>query len=234
MKIFYDLHIHTGLSPCADNDMTPSNIVNMALLKGLDVISITDHNRGLNVKPVMEVAKETGLIVIPGIEVETKEGIHVVCYFEIYDAFMRFESKIYEALPTIQNRIDLVGEQCIYNVEDEVIGIEERMLSLSSQLSLNQVIALCHEMGGLISLAHINRESNSILTILGFIPPDLKVDAIEWHPKIKHKKIENYAFPILYNSDAHCLGALSESDYVLEVKEKSIQAVFDRLRGDVI
>jgi 3',5'-nucleoside bisphosphate phosphatase len=233
MKVYYDLHIHTGLSPCADNEMTPHNIVNMALLKGLDFIAITDHNRALNVKSVLDVAKDTSLLVIPGIEVETKEGIHVLCYFEGLEELLLFEKIINAEMPCVKSKPHLMGEQLIFDKEDEVIGTEKKMLTLSCGLSLDQVIAWCHHHRGLIGLAHINRESNSILTILGFIPPQLKVDMIEWNPRILIKKQAHYPFPMIYNSDAHQLGDILECVSSLEVKEKSIKALFESLRGDV-
>ena len=44
MKIYYDFHIHSCLSPCGDSEMTPNNLVNMAQLAGLSAIALTDHD----------------------------------------------------------------------------------------------------------------------------------------------------------------------------------------------
>ena len=62
----YDLHIHSCLSPCGDNDMTPNNLVQMALLSGCDVIALTDHNTCRNAPAAMEAGARNGLLVIPG------------------------------------------------------------------------------------------------------------------------------------------------------------------------
>ena len=85
MKFYYDLHIHSCLSPCADMDMTPNNIVNMAKLLGLDVIALTDHNTSLNCEAITKVAEKKGLCVLPGMELTTSEEIHAVCLFDTLD-----------------------------------------------------------------------------------------------------------------------------------------------------
>lgn len=81
MKFAVDLHIHSALSPCGDEDMTPNNIVNMALIKGLDIIAVTDHNSAANLPAILEVGKKQGLMIVPGIEVQTKEEVHIICLF---------------------------------------------------------------------------------------------------------------------------------------------------------
>ena len=99
MKCYYDFHIHTALSPCGDDDMTPNNIVNMAVLKGLDAIAITDHNTAKNVPACVECAKDKPLVVIPGMEIETAEEIHMLALFDNTDALMRLDKIVSENSP---------------------------------------------------------------------------------------------------------------------------------------
>lgn len=226
VKLAYDLHIHSGLSPCASQDMTPNNIVNMALIKGLDVISVTDHNRALNVGAVLEVAKETDLIVIPGIEVESTEGIHVVCYFEDLTNLLQFESLIYKSLPPFPINLNLFEPQLIFDAMDQVIGEEGTLLATSCNYRLEEVIELCHQHGGIVSLAHIERNKHSILKVLGFIPKDLNYECLETNNSHLYPKLA------LHNSDAHQLGDIHEAIHHLEVAEKSLEAIFAHLRGD--
>ena len=99
MILYYDLHIHTALSPCADNDMTPNNIVNMALLKGLDVIAVTDHNSAENARAVIKAGEKAGLTVIAGMEIETSEEVHVLSLFPSADAAEEVQRQVYRSLP---------------------------------------------------------------------------------------------------------------------------------------
>ena len=72
-ELSYDLHIHSCLSSCGDDDMTPGNIVGMAAIKGLDVIAVTDHNSCRNCPAVLKLAEQYGVLAIPGMELTTAE-----------------------------------------------------------------------------------------------------------------------------------------------------------------
>ena len=126
MKVYYDFHIHSCLSPCGDNDMTPNNIVNMASLKGLDAIAITDHNCGHNAKAAIEAAKELPLTVIPGMEIETSEEIHMVALFETVEAMEKMQDVVLSKMPPIKNKPALFGEQIIMDKHDKVIDFKEQ------------------------------------------------------------------------------------------------------------
>lgn len=228
IKCYYDLHIHSNLSPCADELMTIHNIINMSFLKGLDIIAVTDHNSAKNIKPLLEVSKNTELIVIPGIEVETYEGIHMLCYFEDLDYLIKFEKVIYDNLPNILNNENILGQQVLYNSLDEEIGIMERMLLNSTKIKIDDLVDLVHGLNGLIFAAHIDKEANSIVNVLGFIPPNLKIDGVE----VAFKNInEIFNYNIIQNSDAHYIDKISERDNYLVLKEKSIKAFFNYFRG---
>ncbi|MBQ4164224.1 MAG: PHP domain-containing protein [Turicibacter sp.] len=234
MKIYYDLHIHSVLSPCADDLMTPNHIVLMAKLKGLDVIALTDHNSTRNCRVVSELAKEAGLLFIPGIEVETIEGVHLLSYFETIDLAETFGAWIESHLALIKNDTQLFGHQWVMDEKDEVIEEFEWLLIQSTDLTCEEVVLKTHQLGGFVIAAHLNKLSHNILTHLGFIPDRLNLDGIELNSFIYEAKNGNQDILAseeltLFNSDAHSLGYINEPIYFLEIK-KDIHAIFQYLR----
>ncbi len=211
MKFYYDLHIHSDLSPCGSNDMTPNNIINMSLLKGLNIISVTDHNTTSNLPAVMEASEGTGIEVIPGIEVNTKEEVHVLCYFKNLENAMEFGSIIYDSIPDVKNNTNTFGEQNIYNYKDEIKGSLEKLLINASSYTIEEIYSIAKKYNGIMIPAHINKMSNSILGVLGFIPFNLRIDFVEVYSKlpISNKITEKYR--VIYNSDAHQLIDISEA-----------------------
>ena len=220
MNLYYDLHIHTCLSPCGDEDMTPNNIVNMALIKGLDVIAITDHNSAGNVRACMEAAKDTELLVIPGMEVTTSEEIHAVVLFEDVDVLEEFEKLIYNSVPDIKNRSDIFGRQIYMDAEDNETGEEEKLLITASGFDIFSLFKKVSELGGIIFPAHIDKSSFSILSNLGAIPRELAFRAVE----IKNiEKCSEYAldYKVIHSSDAHYLWDISERENYISADGKT-------------
>ncbi len=215
MKYYYDLHIHSALSPCGDNDMTPNNIINMALLKGLDIIAVTDHNAAGNIRPLAELGKQRQIIVIPGMEIESAEEVHILSLFPDIDTAEHVQDVIRTSLPGIPCREDIFGEQRLMNINDEVTGHREDLLITASSYSTEAIFQLVREAGGIPVPAHIDRSSYSVLSNLGEIPEDLSAVYIELsascdadaflndHPELK-------GYPMLRNSDAHYLWDMSE------------------------
>lgn len=231
MRYFYDLHLHSALSPCGDEDMTPNNIVNMALLKGLDIIALSDHNSAGNLRAAAKAAGSR-LLVIPAIEVESAEEVHIVCYFPSVDRAEQFSEELKAQLPPIENRPDIFGRQLYLNEKDEVTGEEHQLLVCASGLSIEQVFSLTANYGGASVPAHIDRSSSSILSNLGFIPPDLPVSALEITAKGRAELEQKYAgFRILTNSDAHYLEDIAEPEFSLDLEEKSIDCFLHYLWG---
>ena len=210
MKFYYDLHIHSDLSPCASSDMTPNNIINMSVIKGLNIISVTDHNSTANLRAVTELGEGAGIKTIPGIEVTTKEEVHVLCYFRNIDNATEFGGIIYDSLPFVKNNPEIFGEQNIYNCRDEITGTLEKLLINASSYSIEDIYYIAKKYDGVMIPAHINKMSNSILGVLGFMPFNLKIDFVEVYSKmpIDCKIAEKYK--ILNNSDAHQLIDISE------------------------
>jgi len=234
MKIHVDLHIHTALSPCGNNDMTPNNIVNMAFLKGLDAIAITDHNSSENVKACIDVGKRVGITVIPGMELQTKEDIHVICLFKNIDFAMRFQDYVYNNLTTDKNNEKIFGKQIIYDEEDNIIGYNDRLLLASSNISFDEAFYRVKELEGVFIPAHVDRDSFSVISNLGFIPDYLEIKIVEYNSLEKLKKFvevgiidKNYKF--IKSSDAHNLGKILERGNGISAKNTTINAIFNAL-----
>ncbi len=234
MKYSVDLHIHSALSPCADKEMTPNNIVNMALVKSLDIIALTDHNSGLNLEAVSKCAKKNGLLFIPGMEVETSEEVHLICLLPDLKCAAELHRHVYKALPAIQNREDIFGTQLILDENDQCIGRESRMLITATKLTVNDVFLLVRQLGGAVIPAHVDRPSYSMISNLGMIPEDLGIIYLEISRScdkyaFRALKPELDSFRLIKSSDAHYLGDILERESRLELKERSPQALIRAL-----
>ena len=219
-ELYYDLHIHSCLSPCGDMDMTPNNIAGMAYLKGLNIIALTDHNTCRNAPALMRAAEQYGLIVLPGMELTTQEEVHVVCLFSGLDSAMAFDAYVYERLMKIRNRIDVFGEQVIMNENDEPVGEEEFFLTNATEISFDQVYDAVTAHEGIMIPAHLDKSTTSLLSSLGFIPPDSRFTCaevkdlsrlhglLEAHPYLKKCRI-------ISDSDAHYLPDIHEAVHTL-------------------
>ena len=235
MRFSADLHIHSALSPCADDDMTPNNIVNMAALKGLDIIAVTDHNSALNLEAVSACARGKGLIVVPGIEVETREEVHLICLFPDVAAALCMQDIIYSNLPPIKNRENIFGCQLILNTDDEISGYEERMLVTAADLSIEEVFMKVKSLGGAVIPAHIDRQSYSIISNLGMIPEELiGIRYLELSKGCRREELfarypllSGYEF--MCSSDAHHLWDISEREFLMEMEELSVHCLLRQL-----
>lgn len=231
MKCTYDLHIHSCLSPCGSDDMTPNNIVNMAFVKGLDIISVTDHNACKHARVLKELSDVLGILFIPGMEVQTREEVHILCYFPSVEAIEAFDENLEMYKSKISNNTKVFGNQLILDGNDVKIGEISNALILSVELSIEELEEMVLKYEGAMVPAHINKSSNSLIVNLGFIPSELRISCIEIHEKspINEKLLGNYKR--LYNSDAHYLENIQEPIHMVEIKEKTSQAVIDFLTG---
>lgn len=200
-----DLHIHSVLSPCSTWDMSPLKIISRAKEVNLDMISITDHNSLRNFPAFYEAGKKSGIMVLPGIEVQTKEEVHLLVYFKSYIEGLRFEVNLRKNSPLVYDSEDVIKPQLLVDEFDMVKSVEKRFLLISTNLSLEETIKIARRYETLIILAHINRSSFSIFSQLGFIPKGLDVDGVELSLKGKLKiNIPENLNQVLF-SDAHSL-----------------------------
>lgn len=211
--------------------MTPNNLINMAYLKGLEVVAVCDHNSARNLPACKAVADARGLILLPGMEVETREEVHVLTLFASLDAAMEYGCWIYAHLPEIPNTPALFGEQIAMNEDDEPIYTEPRLLIQSTTLSIDEVTSQCRAAGGVPVPAHINRTSNSLLNNLGFIPPEPRFTALEVYAALPVPEgTDLVSYHILYNSDAHTLNNISEREHFISAYNKSPEGILAYLR----
>lgn len=220
-RLYYDLHNHSCLSPCADNDNTPNNIAGMASLCGIHVMALTDHNTCKNCPAFFEAAERYGIIPIAGMELTTSEDIHVVFLFDELSDAMRFDKAIEGRRVLIKNRPDIFGEQLILDGEDNVIGTDEHLLSNATTVSVEEVLGLAKEFGAVCYPAHIDRESNGIIAVLGMIPEHLKFSCVEIHNKENILAYKKRYIPdgtvIVIGSDSHCLTDLHDGENYFEL-----------------
>lgn len=233
-ELYYDLHIHSCLSPCGDDDMTPANIAGMAAIKGLDVIAVTDHNSCKNCPAVLAAAEEYGILAIPGMEINTSEEVHAVCLFEELKAAMEFDAYVYEKLIPFPNKEEIFGKQQIYDAFDQVCGTVPNLLINAADISFEGLWQLVRGYGGVMFPAHIDKTANSLIANLGFIPPDSRFTTAEVKDlkKLHSLKKENPYLEkcrIISNSDAHYLEHIHEPELTLNVKEKTAKAVLKAL-----
>jgi PHP family Zn ribbon phosphoesterase len=173
-----DLHIHTCLSPCAELDMSPKAVVEKSVERGLDVIAVCDHNSAENVEASIRAAAQYDLRVLPGMEINSREEVHSLAIFEDVEKVYLMQKMVYEHLKG-SNRSELFGDQVVANERDEVEGFNDRLLIGAVDLKLSDIIQEVHRLGGLSIACHVDRPSFSVPSQLGFIPPDLEVDALE-------------------------------------------------------
>lgn len=233
-KLAYDLHIHSCLSPCGDEDMTPANIVNMAKLLGLDVIAVTDHNSCKNCPAVYNYGQKNNLIVIPGMELCTMEEVHVLCFFSGLDNAMAFDAYVHDHLMKILNNDKVFGKQEIYNEEDEKIGEEPYLLINATDITFDNLDKLMEEYDGVYIPAHVDKSSTSLISNLGFVPPDadFKCAEVKDAGKLKDLRLKHPYFDkcnIIFDSDAHSLREINEAINFIEVRERNIKAVLEAL-----
>jgi len=231
-----DLHIHTCLSPCGDLDMSPGNIIRKARDKGLQVISITDHNSTLNVQVCIELGEENGVFVIPGCEVNTDEEVHCLCYFPNMDAINRFQLYLDSKMRNFEIDTNRFGCQVAVDKNDVIIYEEKRSLFLGISDGIDKLEKVVHELDGIFVPAHIDKLKNSIYSQLGFIPPNLRYDALEISRNITvekfirlHPELTNARF--LTNSDAHYIEGIGAVCNKLEMKSTDWESFKNAIYG---
>jgi len=221
-----DLHIHTCLSPCADLDMYPRALIEKSLNEKIDVIAICDHNSSENVSYVLTLAKGNPITVLPGMEVSSLEEVHVLALFDDLSSLSKLQTLVYEHLSGT-NREDYFGPQVIVNEQDEVEGMNERLLIGATDLPLDKIVHEIHMLGGLAIASHIDRPSYSILSQLGFVDPETPFDALEIsaatslkQARLQYPELAGYAF--VTSSDAHVIGDIGRGTTTMILQEATI------------
>ncbi len=230
----YDLHIHSCLSPCGDDDMTPANIVGMAKVIGLDLIALTDHGSCKNCPAFASAARKYDMKILPGMELTTAEEVHVLCYFPSLGDAMAFDSYVYRHLPDIPNTPELFGNQIIYDENDRIMGTEEKLLISATSIPFDHVSDLVGDYNGIMVPAHINKPSTSLLGNLGFIPPGSRFACVEVRDPADWPELQQ-TYPylkrcrMLNSSDAHDFNTLHEPVHFIHPEDTSPAAILKYL-----
>lgn len=235
-RYYYDFHIHSCLSPCGDDDMTPNNIAGMSALCGLNIVALTDHNSCRNCPAFWTAARSQGIIPVAGMELTTAEDIHIVCLFEHLEEALSFNDLVDSRRIRIKNRVDIFGEQLILDMNDEVIGHEEDLLPNATTITIDEVPQLVAQFDGVCFPAHIDREANGVISTLGTFPESpffgcAEVRDIETLPTLLEKHPALKGKLIVSGSDAHYLYNMRDKEAYFELDDEPFSS--DRVRSEL-
>jgi len=230
-----DLHVHTVLSPCAEVEMIPPLIVKRAGDLALGIIAITDHNSAENVAAVIEAAQGFDLTVLPGMEVQTREEVHLLCLFDTVEQALDWQAVVYAHLPPLKNNAKVFGPQFVVDATGDFIRYNDRLLATSTSLSVEEVTGGVEAKEGLCIAAHIDRPSFSLLANLGFVPQGVRFAAMEiTHnanaDQIRHQHPSLAGYSFVCSGDAHRLGEMSNKT-ILTLSEPTITEISMAFRG---
>ena len=237
MEFFYDLHIHSCLSPCADDDMTVNNIANMAMLCGLDIIALTDHNSLKNCPAFFSACDRAGVVPVAGAELNTREEAHVLCLFPSLRAGMEFDAHIENLLPYFVNNPAIFGKQTLIDENDAIIGEEPKLLYAACDIGIDELVGLTAKYGGVAVPSHIDRSSNSIISNLGFVSPEFKftyyeLRNIDMLAKLLPGNPALSGAKFLSNSDAHSLADIAtRQPCAISLRDRSAPALIEALHA---
>ncbi len=209
--------------------MTPVSIVSRAKDLGLDIIAVTDHNSAGNVEAVREAGEKAGLTVIGGMEICSEEEVHLLAYFDRHDDLLNMEEIVQNNLPGINNA-EAFGDQVFLDSNNNILGVSEKLLFGATTLNIDRIIELVHQNHGMIIAAHVDRESFSIISQLGFIPEGMKLDGIEIFNRESGKSIvkqghAGYLYPYILCSDAHYIEDIGKRVTEFRLMEPNVKEI---------
>ena len=230
-----DLHIHTALSPCADLGMSPTVIVQTAKARGLSLIGIADHNSTLNALVVKRLAEKEGIVVLTGVEVTTVEEVHCLAFFEREQQLLDFQQYLEEKILRIANPDGQLGDQPVVDTEENIVAMIPYWLTAALQSGISAIQRKVFALNGIFIPAHINRPANGLFAQLGFIPPDLQFDALEFTGQTTAQAVRaayhlGPELPLISNSDAHFPEHIGASHSVFYMNDCSFAEIHKALR----
>lgn len=232
-----DLHIHTLLSPCGSLEMSPENIVKKAMKEKLDMIAITDHNSTKQAPLIREIAKEKGIHVFLGVEVNSREEVHCLCLFDFEEQRKEFQLFLDAYLPDIKNKPDYFGHQIVVDEKEIIIEEVEPLLINALGVNLAGIAEQVRKLGGLLIPAHIDRPYNGLLSQLGFFPNNFFVDAVELSRAADLKQWQKdervpSGTSIIRNSDAHTPRDIGKAYTIYAMQEANIEELMLALHNE--
>lgn len=232
-----DLHIHTLLSPCGEIEMIPPLIVQSALSAGLDIIAITDHNSCENALAVIEAAEGSGLRVLPGLEVQSVEGVHLLCLFDTVEQAETMQEAVYERLPDVELSERLMQEQMVVDSGANFVKYCTSPIALPTSMNIEEIFEKAYALEGLTIPSHIDRLETGLCGVLGMLPETPAFEAVEVSRNLstaearsRYPSIGN--LPVFHASDAHWLSAIGENRTTLYLKHRSVAEIRMACRGE--
>ncbi len=231
-----DLHIHSCLSPCGSLDMSPERILREAKEKGINLIAITDHNYLEEGLYVAKLAPSFGIEVLYGMELQTKEEIHLLCYFNRAEQGLSFQEQVLSLLPEVDKCPEVFGDQVLVDEQENIIRVERKLLLNSVELDFQGAFRLVEEYGGIAVPAHIDRDCFSVLSQLGSLPAEVSYTFLEisWNAD-KEKVLEmlnRRDLPLVRFSDAHYPEEIGRAVTVFHMKEPTVEELVAACRGE--
>lgn len=202
--------------------MTPANIAGMASLNGLEIVALTDHNSSKNCPAFFAQAKRVGIIPVAGMELTTAEDIHLVCLLRTLPEAEAFGRAVDAHRIRIRNRPQFFGHQYQMDAEDNIVWEDPDLLPNATDLPLEDAYALACELGAVCYPAHVDREANGILAILGDLPdrpvfrhaefrePEHRAEYCRRYPRLQGLRP-------LFGSDAHRPDAICDAQFSIEI-----------------
>jgi hypothetical protein len=202
--------VHTVLSPCAEVEMIPPLIVRAAVERGLSLLAVTDHNASANVAAVQQAAAGSGVTVLPGMELQTREDVHVICLFDTLDQCAAWQARVDRGLPAQPNDPEFFGEQFVVDADGEFVRREDRLLLAAAEIGFDEAVAAVQALGGLAIPAHVDRTAFGLLAHLGFVPSGVPIEALEISrfvtPAAARQRFPQVAgYALVQDGDAHRL-----------------------------
>ena len=197
-----DFHVHTPVSRCYEDNMypelglhtQPEDIVRAAVDAGLQAMVVSDHNAVASIDPIRGIARKSGLVIFPGMELTTHGG-HLLALFEP-DTAVDYMTRLLDLL----------------EFPEEEWGNP----TYSTQLWLDEAAGKVEQMGGLAIAAHIDREPRGF--VAGQFDRAIKVrihgsdylGGLEItdprdKPRWEQGKVRHFLkpYPVVQGSDAH-------------------------------
>ena len=216
--------------------MIPPLIVERALELGIDLIAVTDHNASANVSAVQKAAEGTGLTVLPGMEVQTREDVHLLCLFASLADLEVWQHEVDLSLPDELNPADYLGEQFVVDENGDYVRTETRLLLTSTKFSIEEVIERVNQLGGLVIPAHVNRTAYGLFPTLGFLAAWWNFPALEISRHITPEALNNQFpsskdHPLIQSGDVHRLDEFVGTTY-FEIETRSLDEISLALLGE--
>jgi hypothetical protein len=225
-----DLHIHSVLSPCAEVEMLPELIVMKAEMEGLDVVAVCDHNSAENAAACVEAAKGSAVRVLPGIECETREGVHVLGIFDRPEQAERMQEFVWSRLPDEPNRPEFFGQQLVVSADGEFVRCNPRLLAVSADAGIEEMCARIRELGGLALPSHVDKTFAGLIGVLGLLPEGLELEGVEISGALTPQEARRrypqlHGLGLVRSSDAHRLNEIGQGWTAAWLENRTVEEI---------